>query len=107
MTSCLRCLGNMNMRNILLLLLSLSLLSACATSPEGRRQLHLFPSKQLDQMGAQSFEQLKKDTPISTHQPTIDYIRCIADHIIDGLLFAGNEFFILHRRFMYTVIIHH
>jgi predicted Zn-dependent protease len=64
--------------------------SGCATSPEGRMQLHLIPSKQMDALGAESFEQLKSETPQSTGQATIRYIRCIADAIIPQLG-AGSD----------------
>lgn len=39
-------------------------LTACATSPTGRSQLMLLPDSQVDQMGLQAFETLKRDKPI-------------------------------------------
>lgn len=61
------------------------LLSACATSPEGRSQLKLLPDEQVDSMGVQSFEQLKKDTPESKDAKLRNYVQCIADAIIPQL----------------------
>ena len=58
-----------------------SLLS-CATSPEGRNQLKLIPDQQMDAMGAQSFEQIKQQTPITKDQNIQQYISCIANKII-------------------------
>jgi predicted Zn-dependent protease len=58
-----------------------SLLS-CATSPEGRNQLKLIPDEQMDAMGAQSFEQIKQQTPITKDQNIQQYISCIANKII-------------------------
>lgn len=60
-------------------------LSSCATSPEGRSQLKLLPEDQIDSMGVQSFEQIKKDTPESSDANTRNYVQCIADAIIPQL----------------------
>lgn len=61
------------------------LISACATSPEGRMQFKLFPSQQMDKLGVQSFSQIKTDTPRSQNAATVRYIECIANHIIPQL----------------------
>lgn len=57
-------------------------LLACATSPEGRKQLKLIPDEQMDVMGAQSFEQIKQDTPITEDSNVQQYVLCIANKII-------------------------
>lgn len=79
------------------------MLSSCATSPEGRSQLKLLPDEQVDSMGVQSFEQIKKDTPESGDAKLREYVQCIADAIIPRLdehndpaqwevrVFAGDE----------------
>ena len=61
------------------------LVSSCATSPEGRSQLKLLPDDQINSMGVQSFEQIKKDTPESKDAKTRAYIECIASAIIPQL----------------------
>ena len=61
------------------------LLASCATSPEGRSQLRLLPEDQINSMGVQSFEQIKKDTPESKDSKTRAYIQCIANAIIPQL----------------------
>lgn len=53
-------------------------LSACATSPTGRKQLKLFPESQLVQMGITSYEQMKEQTPLSRDKFTIKYVTCVA-----------------------------
>ena len=63
----------------------IGMLSSCATSPEGRSQLKLLPEDQIDSMGVQSFEQIKKDTPESSDANTRNYVQCIADAIITQL----------------------
>ena len=57
-------------------------LLSCATSPEGRNQLKLIPDEQMDAMGAQSFEQIKQQTPITKDQNIQQYVLCIANKII-------------------------
>ena len=55
---------------------------ACATSPEGRKQLKLVSSDQIDAMGIQSFEQMKQDSPVSDDKNIEQYVNCIANKII-------------------------
>jgi len=57
-------------------------ITACATSPEGRKQLKLVSSEQIDAMGIQSFEQIKQDSPISNDKNIQQYVNCIANKII-------------------------
>lgn len=57
------------------------LLSACITSPTGRKQLILMPDAQIDQMGLQAFDTLKKDKTISTNPRYIQAANCIASNI--------------------------
>lgn len=46
--------------SIWIVLLCILLLSACATSPTGRTQLAFMPDAEIDSMGLQAFENLKK-----------------------------------------------
>ena len=67
---------------LLATLLLVTMLSACATSPEGRRQLKLLPDEQIDAMGVESFARIKQQTP-ATQDPKIQaYVECIARQII-------------------------
>lgn len=50
--------------SIWIVLLCILLLSACATSPTGRTQLAFMPDAEIDSMGLQAFENLKKEKPI-------------------------------------------
>lgn len=59
--------------------------SACATSPEGRSQLKLLPDDQINSMGVQSFEQIKQDTPETKNENMRAYVQCIANAIIPQL----------------------
>lgn len=62
--------------------LSAGSLFSCATSPEGRHQFKLIPATQMDAMGAQSFEQIKAQTPLTTDKNIQQYVTCIARKII-------------------------
>ena len=66
------------------------LLSACATSPEGRSQLKLLPEEQINSMGVQSFEQIKQDTPETSNANMRAYVQCIANAIIPQLAEDNN-----------------
>ncbi len=66
---------------IALVLLSL-LLSACSTSPTGRKQILLFPESQMAQMGAAAYQETKKGTPISKNSKSNAYVSCITDAIV-------------------------
>jgi predicted Zn-dependent protease len=63
----------------------------CATSPTGRKQLHLMSSSELNKMGIQSFEELKKKTPRSTDATKIRIAECIAHEILEKNGFRPNE----------------
>lgn len=57
-------------------------LASCATSPEGRTQFKLISDDQMDTMGAQSFAQIKEQTPLSKNQNINQYVLCVANKII-------------------------
>jgi predicted Zn-dependent protease len=59
------------------------LLAACAESPTGRRQIMLFNDAELSKMGAQSFEQLKAETPITKDRNIIQYVQCVTGALIN------------------------
>ena len=53
------------LKKLLLLTTCSLLIVACAQSPTGRRQIMLFNDTELGKMGAQTFETMKAETPIS------------------------------------------
>ncbi len=63
-------------------LFAILLISACATSPLGRKRVLLFGDSTMDSMGVQSFEEIKKKTPIETDPKINAYIKCIARPLI-------------------------
>jgi predicted Zn-dependent protease len=66
------------LKKIFPVLITVCLLTACATSPTGRSQLLIIPDTQVDQMGLQSFETLKKEKPISQNGQYNQLASCIA-----------------------------
>ncbi len=62
-------------------LLASCLLSACITSPTGRSQFVFMPDAQINQMGLQAFETLKKEKSVSNNQQYNQIATCIAGAI--------------------------
>lgn len=71
----------MPVKQILLLWSLLALVVGCATSPLGRSQLSLMPAAQMDAMGVEAFNTLKKETPVEKDSRINNYIACISDPI--------------------------
>lgn len=57
------------------------IITGCATSPMGRSQLTLMPANELNQMGLQAFDKLKKDQTIETNPKINRYVKCVAGAI--------------------------
>ncbi len=70
---------------LLAILLPIMILISCATSPLGRKQLVGMPQSQMNAMGAQSFEELKKQTPIEKDPAVNAYVNCIAKPITEAV----------------------
>ncbi|NLS13315.1 M48 family metallopeptidase [Vibrio sp. SM6] len=58
------------------------LIAACAQSPTGRNQITMLSGQQMTQLGAQSFEQMKKEIPISNDAATNRYVQCVTNAIL-------------------------
>jgi len=69
--------------NIKLLIASLilSTVVACSSSPLGRTQITMMSAEKMNELGAQSFEEIKKKETISTNTAVNAYVQCIADNI--------------------------
>lgn len=75
------------MKLLPVLILSALTLMGCATteSPTGRNQILLFSSQEIDQMGASSFEQIKKQEKVSQDVKLNRYVDCVANRITSVL----------------------
>ena len=69
------------MKYIFILCSVLFTLSGCSTSSTGRNQVSLYSDSELNQMGITSFEQMKKEIPISNDKATNEFVLCVADAI--------------------------
>lgn len=56
-------------------------LVACAVSPTGRRQLHLFPVSEMAQMGDKAYRELETQKPVSQDKAQTSYVDCVAHAI--------------------------
>ncbi len=69
----------------ILLIAAIAFTTACGTSPTGRKQILLGSKRDLEAQAKLQYRQLAKTAPLSQHGPTIDYVSCIANAIIDEL----------------------
>ncbi|WP_261818265.1 M48 family metallopeptidase [Vibrio gallicus] len=58
------------------------ILVGCSTSPTGRNQVILFSDSQMSQLGADSFQQMKKEQPISKDTAVNTYVQCVTRQIL-------------------------
>ena len=65
--------------------MSLVILTACVTSPLGRKQFVVIPEDQMSKMGAQSFDEMKKKEPVHAAEPANLYVACIANPLISTM----------------------
>ncbi len=70
-----------DVKTIFTTLIILVTLSACSTSTMGRKQVMLFSETELSKMGSSSFEDMKKQIPISTDKATNAFVQCVAKAI--------------------------
>lgn len=61
------------------------LVSACSSSPTGRQQVLLYSGSEMSQLGAQSFEELKKQETINTNKKTNAYVQCVSNAMTERL----------------------
>jgi len=67
---------------LLLCACAASMLLGCQTTPTGRRQLQLFPSEQVAQMGHQAYNQLRKQEPIAKDPALNRYVECVTRAVV-------------------------
>lgn len=53
-------------------------LAACSTSPTGRNQFLMFSDQEINQLGNESFAQMKAQLPQSNDQKLNQYVQCVA-----------------------------
>lgn len=78
---------------LFIIFIIITCLSACSTSPLGRKQLKLYSSSQLAGMGEQAFASMKTEQKVSNKPVSNQYVQCIADAItqyVPKTVFAGK-----------------
>ncbi len=63
----------------------LLVLSACATSPMGRKQFIMIGPEQMQKMGIASFQKMKTSSKISNDMNAQNYVKCVANAITNEL----------------------
>lgn len=81
---------NKLIKTFTLLLACQLILSACATSPTGRKQLKLFPSSHIESMGVTTWAQLQEKTPSSTNRRSNAYVSCVSNAVLNGANIGGQ-----------------
>ena len=76
----------MNRNQIIVPTLAVStvLISACVTSPTGRSQLLLYPESQVAELGAQAYDDMKKQQPVNNDPAVNAYVQCVSNAIISA-----------------------
>jgi len=57
-------------------------IAACTTSPTGQTQLKIFPDSEIAKMGITAYEEMKRQTPISSDPRINAYVKCVTDAIL-------------------------
>ena len=66
-------------------LLAVLFVTACATTPTGRRQLKLMDPSRMEQMGNQAYGEIKKETPEVKDKEIRAYVRCVSTAVTSAL----------------------
>lgn len=69
------------MIKLLFVCLLVNLLAACATSPTGRTQLVFMPDAEVNSMGLQAFDTLKRENKVSRNVANNRFVSCVANAI--------------------------
>lgn len=65
----------------LLLVATCIAVTACATSPLGRKQFILVSDESIDAQGVASFQQMKKELPAASNRSQVQYVQCVSNHV--------------------------
>jgi len=79
------------MKNTSIICIVLLFLTACSTSSTGRKQVSLYSDDELNHMGITSFEQMKKEIPISKDKATNDFVLCVAKAITTNVPESAHQ----------------
>ena len=77
-----RTVKGLQMKPLYIVLITASLLAACATSPTGRKQFMMVDDNDIAPAAAKSFEAMKKEQHIETNKAVNRYVHCVIDPLI-------------------------
>jgi predicted Zn-dependent protease len=80
-------------KSLLGAILLVLLLSSCASSPTGRKQLILTSSADLEREGTRQFRIIQEQAPLVKNGATIDFVACVADAIVGALGDEGGNLY--------------
>ena len=66
------------------------LIVGCTTSPLGRGQLIIFPEDDMERMGEDAFQKIKKNTKREYDPDIINYVECVALHVTGNMPEPGR-----------------
>lgn len=69
------------------------LVSACSSSPTGRKQLVLKSDAELEREGTRQFRMIQEQAPLVQDGAVIDYVACVADAIVGALDGEGGDLY--------------
>lgn len=61
------------------------MITACATTYTGRKQLILMPASTMSEMGESAFTQLKQEGTVGTDRSTTQYVTCVAEAVLEAV----------------------
>jgi predicted Zn-dependent protease len=70
------------MKKLLMVVVVLTTIAACATSPLGRKQFLMQSEAQMAQMGAEAYSQMKEKQPLSADEKQVAYVQCVTDALL-------------------------
>ncbi|MGX9416831.1 M48 family metallopeptidase [Vibrio sp. WJH972] len=79
----------MNWKTRTLSILLASVLVGCSASPTGRNQILLFSDSQMNTLGAQSFEEMKKSQAVNNDPRINKYVQCVSDAVTQNVTKTG------------------
>jgi predicted Zn-dependent protease len=74
-----------NLKILLFLAITASIVAACSTSPTGRGQIIYRSDSELAAESARDFAEMRASIPLETDRAVIDYVHCVATAIVDVL----------------------
>ncbi|KZN65541.1 hypothetical protein N473_12575 [Pseudoalteromonas luteoviolacea CPMOR-1] len=73
------------MKRVVACMVATLLIAGCKTSPTGRTQYMMYSEQKMNELGVAGFEQIKNEQQIEADVKTNQYVKCIANALIEQL----------------------